>query len=50
MKKVFLKPTVNSNGFLPKGVGMVKLKLLLRLKKIEVLAKTNKIVIKMNDF
>jgi len=50
MKNVFLKPTVNSNGFLLKGVGIVKLKLTLKLKKTEAIVKTNKIGIKMNDF
>ena len=42
MKKVFLKPVENSNGFLEKGVGIVKFRLVRKESKANMIEHRNK--------
>jgi hypothetical protein len=50
MKKVFLKPVENSNGFLEKGVGIVKFKLVLKENNAMVIEHVNKMTASRNKF
>jgi hypothetical protein len=50
MKKVFLKPVENSNGFLEKGVGIVKFKLVLKENNAMVIEHVNKMMASRNKF
>jgi hypothetical protein len=50
MKKVFLKPVENSNGFLEKGVGIVKFNLVLKENNAMVIEHVNKMTASRNKF
>ena len=50
MKKVFLKPVKNSNGFLEKGVGIVKFRLVRKENNAMVIEHINKITASRNKF
>jgi hypothetical protein len=50
MKKVFLKPVENSNGFLEKGVEIVKFKLVLKENNAMVIEHVNKMTASRNKF
>jgi len=48
MKKVFLKPVKNSNGFLEKGVGIVKFRLVRKENNAMVIEHINKMTASRN--
>ena len=50
MKKVFLKPVENSNGFLEKGVGIVKFKAVRKENNAMVIEHRNKMMASKNKF
>ena len=50
MKKVFLKPVKNSNGFLEKGVGIVKFRVVRKENNAMVIEHINKMTASRNKF